>query len=77
MRRRRGVYGRLYGLAIIDLLACEYMTKAQEKIAEDNGWDMEAVAAYIEAGIGDDDLSDFEEALQGQYESDIDFAGKR
>lgn len=53
------------------------MTKAQEKIAEDNGWDMEAVAAYIEAGIGDDDLSDFEEALQGQYESDIDFAGKR
>ena len=52
----------------------ENMTKEQKEISEVNDWDVEAVESYISLGIGDDDLSDFEEAYQGQYKSDIDFA---
>lgn len=40
----------------------------------DDGHKEEAIDAYIELGTGDDDLSDFEEAYQGQYDSDEDFA---
>lgn len=50
------------------------LTKEQLELIEANNWDKEAVEAYIELGIGDDDLSDFEEAYQGEYSSDENFA---
>lgn len=55
------------------------ITKKQEKLAEDKGWDIEAVKAYIDLGIGDavkwqdNDLKYFEEAYCGQWVSDEDF----
>lgn len=49
------------------------MTKEQEKLAEKNDWDLEAVQAYLDAGIGDDELSRFEEAYQGQFPNDVEF----
>ena len=49
------------------------MNKEQKELVEDNNWNVEAVEAYISLGIGDDDLSDFEEAYQGQWSSDADF----
>lgn len=45
-----------------------------KELIEKEKWDKDAVIAYLKLGIGDDDLSDFEEAYQGQYKSDIDFA---
>ncbi len=49
------------------------ITKKQEKLAEDKGWDIEAVKAYLNLGIGDDDLDNFEEAYQGEWRTDEDF----
>src|SRR3990167_943602 len=40
----------------------------------DAGHTAEAIEAYLALGIGDDDLSDFEEAYQGQYKNDEEFA---
>lgn len=56
------------------MTAIKAMNKAQKELAESNKWDVEAVEAYISLGIGDDDLSDFEESYQGQYANDEDFA---
>ena len=53
-------------------LSEETKTARQELI--DGGADEGAVDAYIALGIGDDDLSDFEEAYQGQYNNNIEFA---
>lgn len=50
------------------------LTDEQVELIEANKWDEEAVRAYISLGIGDDDLSDFEEAYQGEFKSDEDFA---
>ena len=50
------------------------LTDEQKKLIEDNKWDEDAVMAYLELGIGDDDLSDFEESYQGKYSSDEEFA---
>ena len=49
-------------------------TKAAREALIEGGADAEAVDAYIKLGIGDDDLSDFEEAYQGKYASDEEFA---
>jgi len=53
-------------------LSKETQEARQELI--DNGADEGAVDAYIELGIGDDDLSDFEEAYQGKYQNNEEFA---
>ena len=57
------------------------MTKELSKETQDardalieGGADEGAVDAYITLGTGDDDLLDFEEAYQGQYEDDEEFA---
>ena len=48
------------------------MTKEQEAKAIENNWDSEAVEAYL--GLrGDDALDNFEEAYQGQWDSDEEF----
>lgn len=49
------------------------LSKAQSELVEDNVWDLQAVIAYIELGIGDDNLSNFEEAYLGEWSSDTDF----
>jgi len=49
------------------------MTKEQEEMVQEKGWDLDAVEAYLELGKGDDDLSDFEESYQGKWQSDEDF----
>ena len=51
----------------------EETKEARQKLIA-NGADENAVDAYIALGIGDDDLSEFEEAYQGQYQSDVEFA---
>ena len=53
----------------------EETKKARQELI-DGGADEEAIDAYIELGIGDDDLSDFEEAYQGSYISDEEFVQK-
>ena len=49
------------------------ITEKQLKLTLDQSWDIEAVKAYIDLGIGDDDLKDFEEAYCGQWRTDEDF----
>ena len=49
------------------------MTKEQQELCEANDWDIDEVNAYLELGIGDDDLSDFDEARQGHHKNDEDF----
>ena len=49
------------------------ITKKQEELTENKSWDIEAVKAYIDLGIGNDDLDDFEEAYQGEWKTDEDF----
>ena len=49
------------------------MTTKQKEKTEDNGWDIDAVEAYLNLGIGDDDLDNFDEAYQGEWRSDEDF----
>lgn len=51
----------------------EATKKARQELI-DGGADEAAIDAYIALGIGDEDLSDFEEAYQGQFPSDEDFA---
>ena len=46
------------------------MTKDQLEIIQVNDWDEDAVKAYLELGMGDDDLNDFEEAYQGYFPTD-------
>src|SRR3990167_11507570 len=53
-------------------LSEETKTARQELI--DGGANEGAVDAYIALGIGDDDLSEFEEAYQGQYKNNEEFA---
>jgi len=47
--------------------------EARERLI-DEGADEGAIDAYIALGIGDDDLSNFDEAYVGQFDSDEDFA---
>ena len=49
-------------------------TKDARQELIDGGADEGAIDAYIALGIGDDDLSDFEEAYQGKYASNEEFA---
>jgi len=49
------------------------MTKEQKEIVEDKGYNEAAAEAYIEAGIGDDKLENFDEAYQGKWDSNEDF----
>ena len=49
------------------------MNKKQEAIIEENSWNKEQVEAYLELGIGDDDLQNFEESYQGKWDNDEDF----
>ena len=49
------------------------MTTKQKEITQANDWDIKAVEAYLELGIGDDELDDFEEAYQGECDSDAEF----
>ena len=49
-------------------------TKEARQDLIDKGADADAIDAYIELGIGDDDLSDFEESYVGKYKNDVDFA---
>ena len=53
-------------------LSKETKTARQELIAD--GADEGAVDAYIELDTGDNDLSQFGEAYQGQYKNNIEFA---
>ena len=46
--------------------------KYQELI--DEGTDQDAIQAYIDLGIGDDNLDNFEESYQGQWPTDEAFA---
>lgn len=48
-------------------------TKQARQELIDGGASEDAVDAYIALGIGDDDLSDFEEAYQGEWKSDKEF----
>jgi len=45
---------------------------AKELVEDD--YNLEIILAYLDLGLGDDDLSNFEEAFVGTYHSDIDFA---
>ena len=49
-------------------------TEEARKALIEGGADEEAINAYIALGIGDDELSDFEEAYQGKWASDEAFA---
>ena len=49
------------------------MNKKQKEIVEKYAYDEEAVEAYLELGIGDDDLKGFEEAYYGKWNNDEDF----
>jgi antirestriction protein len=46
------------------------LNEAQKRLVEENDWNEEAVIAYVGLGIGDDDLSNFEEAYQGEWSCD-------
>ncbi len=48
-------------------------TSAREELIK-QGNSAEAIDAYIALGIGDDDLSNFEEAYSGEFENDEEFA---
>jgi|TARA_R100001530_G_scaffold1410_2_gene2562 antirestriction protein len=49
------------------------MNKQQKELTEENNWNEEAVQAYIDLGIGNDELENFEEAYQGEYSSNGEF----
>ena len=51
-------------------------TKEARQELIDGGANEGSIDAYIELGIGDDDLSEFEEAYQGSYISDEEFVQK-
>ena len=74
----RTLKGRLsiiqqHNITIMSIEIKEETRIAREALIE-GGHDEDAIDAYIKLGIGDDDLSDFEEAYQGQYKSDKEFA---
>jgi len=52
----------------------EKITKEARQDLIDKGADADAIDAYIELGIGNEDLSDFEESYVGKYDNDKDFA---
>ena len=51
----------------------EETQEARQKLI-DGGADENAIDSYIALGIGDDDLSQFEEAYVGKFNSDEEFA---
>ena len=53
------------------------MKQKTEELADMEGWDNEAVQAYIDLGIEEGEaLENFEEAYQGQAPSDEDFVSE-
>ena len=49
------------------------MKKEQKELVENNNWNEEAVEAYLELGLDDDKLENFEESYQGEWDNDETF----